>query len=103
MRRAARVAVAAGIVAGATMVAAGPAQAFPSNCSTGYGGVHSTGYIVCYGGTGEYRARVTCDKPWAPDYKVYGSWESIYGTSIAACRDSNYAYDLYTQLIGPIG
>jgi hypothetical protein len=103
IRTLAQVAVAGTVAAGALLVAASPAAAFPGSCSEGYGGLHTTGYINCNSGSGEYRARVTCDNenPFGSDYKRYGQWMSVgQGSSIAACSNGDYAYDLFLQLIG---
>src|SRR5207247_1153128 len=68
-RRAAMSIAAAGVLAAAsiTFVGTESAQAFPRNCSQGISG--NTGYIVCYGGSGQYRARVSCDVFLGFDYK----------------------------------
>jgi hypothetical protein len=102
-RTLAQIAIAGSLAAGAVLVAASPAAAFPGNCSTGYGGNHTTGWINCNSGSGQYRARVTCDNenPFGNDYYRYGQWMSVgTGSSIAACSNGDYAYNLWTQLIG---
>jgi hypothetical protein len=96
-------AAAGAVAAVGVLVPASPAAAFPGNCSTGYGGLHTTGYINCTSGSGEYRARVTCDNenPFGDDYYRYGQWKRVgEGSSTAACSNGDYAYDLWVQLIG---
>jgi hypothetical protein len=100
-----RMLAAIAVAAGGVLFWAAPASASPGNCNSGYGGLHTTGYISCNSGTGQYRARVTCDNenPFGDDYYRYGAWMSVgSGSSIAACSNGDFAYNLWTQVIGPI-
>lgn len=90
--------VARASVAGATLAMASvlivapgaPAFATPSDCSTGKGVI--TGWANCTSGTGDYRSRVTCDKPWAPDPIKHGPWKSVGGgRSTAYCEPAYQA------------
>jgi len=100
----AQVAVACGVAAGGVVALSSPAAASLGNCSNWYGGTHTTGNLVCYTGNGTYRVRVTCDNenPFGSDYYKYGAWESVGNTSIAACSNGDYAYNLYMQLISQL-
>jgi hypothetical protein len=62
-----------------TFVAAGPAQAIPSGCASHVQVLMAYGY--CNRGSGEFRIHATCDIPWAPDKKLYGSWRLAAGGS----------------------
>jgi len=68
-----------------TFVAAGPAQATPSGCSSYVQVVSADGY--CSSGSGQFRIHATCDIALAPDKKVYGNYYLAGGgiTSAAYC------------------
>ena len=103
MRKAplARVAVVVAVAAGGVLAATGPASAAIGNCEQGYGGLHTTGYLACYSGSGQYQVRVTCDNenPFGSDYYKYGAWAPVTQTSTAGCSNGDYAYGLYTRFI----
>ena len=102
MRKAlAQILVAGAVAAGGVLAAASPAAAGIGNCDQGYGGLHTTGYLTCYTGSGQYQVRVTCDNenPFGSDYYKYGAWVPVTQTSTAACSNGDYAYNLYTRFI----
>lgn len=74
----------------------GAAQAAPTGCSATAVGYGSGAY--CSGGTGEFRAKTRCDKPWAPDYDRYGAWMGV-GTwsSFAKCDNGHVAFNATWQ------
>ncbi len=79
----ARLAVVSTVVVGGAVMAALPAQAYPSGCETyKYGGYANA---ECSGGTGHYRVVARCDKAWARDYTVYGPWVNPGNLSEARC------------------
>ncbi|MET7833650.1 hypothetical protein [Micromonospora sediminicola] len=81
---------AAALSTGAVVATAAPALATPTNCS--WAKYTATSIVaVCHGGTGQYRARITCRHYYgaAGDYYYtngYGSWKS------ASSGQASYAY-----------
>ena len=79
------------LVAAASLGSVTAAEAAPSGCDyfTGPVGVA----VVCYGGSGEYRASTRCDKNNWPDYNRYGAWVRIGAISTATCDSSDEAFN----------
>ncbi|QGN47168.1 hypothetical protein ACN26Y_13240 [Micromonospora sp. WMMD558] len=74
-------------------VAAGPALAIPSNCSTGTWYSQPQGATVkCYNGTGQYRAKVYCLNDYNKGTWRYGPWISVGGGWSDAYCNSTYPY-----------
>ncbi|WBB65510.1 hypothetical protein [Micromonospora sp. WMMD812] len=70
----------------------GPAQAAPTGCTTGATGYTAGAY--CESGTGQFRAKTRCNKPWAPDYARYGEWMGVgTWTSFAKCDNGHLAFN----------
>ena len=97
----AKIMVAVAVAGGGVLAASSPASAAIGGCTQDYGGLHTTGYLVCYTGEGQYQVRVTCDNenPFGKDYYKYGAWVQVTQTSTAACSNGDYAYNLYTSFI----
>lgn len=84
-----------GLVAAAglgALASAAPAQAAPYACMSGGGGstIESTGWVVCYQGSGSYRAKAACSG--SIDYGVnyfykFGPWESGGNKSTVLCPE----------------
>ncbi|MEU7871230.1 hypothetical protein [Dactylosporangium sp. NPDC049140] len=86
--------VVAAVVVGALSALAEPASATPSGCSSypiTWNGVAVGTGAFCTGGSGSYRAWVTCDN-YA--YTRYGPWKSGGATSYAYC-DQHVLIGLY--------
>jgi len=81
----------------ASLVPSTSALAAPNGCSAQYTG-YSSGAMVCNQGSGTYRVRISCDKPLAPDYNVYGPYVSIGNTSNASCNSGNRAYGIFMDI-----
>jgi hypothetical protein len=106
-----RVAILTAVVAASVFaIAPDSAEAFPSDCRSGYytgtpgnTGTPIAGWVHCSGGTGQFRAVVKCDKPWALDYTRYGPWKSIgQPASYAFCDSGHEAYNVRMELFGPV-
>jgi hypothetical protein len=90
--------------AGLVGVNSAPAQAFPEVCDSGGNGT-SWGWVTCWGGTGQWRAKVTCKPGWPlPNYTRYGPWRSTLGQESGARCDKWGAWvtSVEMQLLGPI-
>jgi len=96
--------VAAALVAGlfSSLMVAQPALAFPTGCSVEPAGGPDGYSSYCSGGTGLFRVRITCDKPWAPDYNRWSPWTTPGTTTSAVWCDStsHRAYNPTLQLLG---
>jgi hypothetical protein len=79
---------------GAALAAAPPG--YPESCVSGPSGTRS-GYAECWGGLGSFRAKVRCDKSFAPDYDRYGSWIIVQSSqglrSTATCNSGDSAFN----------
>jgi hypothetical protein len=76
------------VSAAAVALSPGTAQALPSNCSFGPGNTSLEGWAQCTAGTGQFRAKVTCDMKLAIDVTKYGAWLNVTNppsNSIAYC------------------
>jgi hypothetical protein len=85
-----------GSMIGVSSAAQAAPPGYPETCYAGPDGSRS-GWAECYGGLGSFRAKVRCDKSWAPDYDRYGSW--VYVTpnrgprSTATCNSGDSAFN----------
>jgi hypothetical protein len=76
--------VLATVAAGATVVGATPAQAFPSGCTTSI--QPDAGYSFCSGGRGRHQIAIQCQGPIAQIYWVGGYWAEPGHYSWAFCN-----------------
>ncbi|GAB3086009.1 hypothetical protein [Micromonospora schwarzwaldensis] len=86
-----RAALQAVVVGGALALAvATPAQAKPSNCQGSYDiNGFNTWSVVCFQGTGQYRAKARCYSGDTNYRTTYGTWKDANtGFSIAYCSGS---------------
>jgi hypothetical protein len=83
----ARLAVVSTVVVGGAVIAALPAQAYPSGCETYKHGSYAD--AECSGGTGHYRVVARCDKWWWPDYTLYGPWVNPGNQSVVRCKSGD--------------
>lgn len=88
------VGIAVTMAAGSGVAQAAP-PGHPENCVSGYSDTR-TGYATCWGGVGTFRAKVRCDKSWAPDYDRYSAWiyvSSTKQTGYAVCNSGDRAFN----------
>ena len=93
-----RMLVAAALGVAGTLAVPVAAQAEPSNCSVNL--QHKTARALCTGGSGQYRAAISCIvlKPGDPvETTNYGGWVHIGLTSSASCGGGSQVTDYWYE------
>jgi hypothetical protein len=89
------------MTAGMVGVSSTSATAVPANCDWGVGHDDDEGWAECWGGTGEFRAKIKCDATWpTSNYWHYGPWVKVKpqaSRSYAICGNDDWVMETGVQ------